>query len=84
MSSKKHFKVFFNSLRVKKIQPNPRQPDYYNIIKINDKYFTLTGWLEGITSNIKFSLEIINEERLGSDSYLRKDYANFLRKNRNK
>lgn len=78
MPSSNHFKTSFNSLRVKKITPNLKQPDYYSIVTINKNHFTLTGWLEDTSSNIKYTLEIITKERLNNNSFLRRDYANFL------
>lgn len=70
-------KFKFKSYRVKKFDLKPNQPDYYNIIELNGKYFTLTGWLGGVDSDISYTLELITEERL-KDKYIRSDYAAFL------
>ncbi len=75
--SKRVVKFRFKSIRVKKFDPNPSQPDYHNIIELNGKYFTLTGWLGDLNSNISYVLELITEERL-KDKYLRSEFSTFL------
>lgn len=75
--SKRVVKFRFKSIRVKKFDSNPSQPDYHNIIELNGKHFTLTGWLGGLNSDISYVLELITEERL-KDKYLRSEFATFL------
>lgn len=70
-------KYKFKSIRVKKFDPKPTQPDYSNIIRLNGVDFTLTGWLD-LRSDIIFTLEKITPERLKKDRYLRARYAAFL------
>jgi hypothetical protein len=80
--SERVVKFRFKSIRVKKFDLKPNQPDYHNIIELNGKYFTLTGWLGGMDSDISYVLELITEDRL-KDKYLRSEFANFLLQRKN-
>ena len=70
-------KFNFKSKRIKKFDPKPNQPDYSNIIKLNQTYFTLTGWLD-LRSDISYVLEEITPERLAENRYLRSEYVAFI------
>lgn len=70
-------KFKFKSKRVKKFEPKPNQPDYSNIIKLNQTYFTLTGWLD-LRSDISYVLEEITPDRLAENKYLRSEYVDFI------
>ncbi len=71
-------KYYFTSKRVKKLDPNPKRPDYHNIIEINKRYFTLTGWLNDTSSDIRYSLEEVTPKRLLEDKYLNKEFDAFM------
>lgn len=75
-------KFRFKSIRIKKFDVKPNQPDYHNIIELNGKYFTLTGWLGGLNSDIDYVLELITEERL-KDKYLRSEFSIYLLQRKN-
>lgn len=70
-------KFKFKSVRIKKFEPKPKQPDYSNIIKLNQTYFTLTGWLD-LRSDISYVLEEITPDRLAENKFLRANYAAFI------
>lgn len=74
----------FKSFRVKKgiYDLSPNAPDYDGIIQLNKRYFTLTGWLGELNSDISFKLQEITEERLKDDKYLRSKYLAFINDSR--
>lgn len=63
-------KYTFTSKRIKKFSPKPTQPDYHNIINLNGVLFTLTGYLNSGSSDIKYTLEKITQERLKGNRFL--------------
>lgn len=71
-------KFSFTSKRFKKKEYKPRQPDYSNVIKLGKKYFTLTGWLQDLSSDINYQLEEITQERIKKDKYVRSAYFAYL------
>lgn len=74
----------FKSLKVRKKDAFQNCPDWDNIIKINNTYFTLTGWMDVITADIDWVLEIITEDRLSKDKYLKTAYVEAIFKFKNK
>lgn len=72
-------KYKFKSKRVKMLDPDFRRPDYHNIIDLNGTLFTLTGWMNGASSDIDYTLERVTEERLKSNKFLRKEFIDFNR-----
>jgi len=77
MKEKNGFKTRFISERIKHINIKPNVPDYYNIIKLNDTFFTLTGWLYGTSSDISYVLEEITKERIEENKHLASDLLKF-------
>jgi hypothetical protein len=72
----------FTSLRVKSLSEHPNVPDYSNIINLNGKYFTLIGYLKDLKADIDYTLELITDERLKKDKYLKSKYAEFISQER--
>ena len=73
-------KYKFKSIRQKKgmNQLSPNAPDYDNVIELNGKHFTLTGWLGYLNSDISYTLEQITQERLDKDKYLVSKFGDYL------
>lgn len=71
-------KYRFKSLKVKKKYAFERCPDWDNIIELNGKYFTLTGWMNTLTANVDWVLESIDDERLKNDKYLKTKLSNYI------
>lgn len=75
-------KFKFKSIRVKNIKLINGVPDYSNVIKIRNTYFTLTGWLEPTSSNINYILQEITDERLKSEPFTKTVYVQYIENER--
>lgn len=77
-------KYKFRSLKVRKKDAFQNCPDWDNVIKINNTYFSFTGWMNVMTSDIDWVLEAVTEDRLSKDKYLKTAYVEALSKFKNK
>ena len=73
-------KFRFKAHRAKGEKVKPTQPDYSNIIKLNQTYFQLRGWMGGLSSSIDFELTKINLEEAKKDRYLWEELTEFWKK----
>lgn len=73
----KQDKYYFRSTRNKHDGTKPNVPDYDDVININGTPFTLTGWLQGLKSDVSWTLERITPERLEKDKFLNEKYYRY-------
>ena len=76
----KQEKYYFRSTRNKHDGTKPNVPDYDDVIEINGTPFTLTGWLQGMKSDISWTLERITPERLERQKFLNAKYWRYRQK----
>lgn len=76
-------KFKFKSIRVKNLKLINGVPDYSNVIRIRNTYFTLTGWLEPTSSNINYVLQEITEERLKTEPFTKSALVQYIENERN-
>tara|TARA_B100000809_G_scaffold206594_1_gene208699 strand:- start:804 stop:1052 length:249 start_codon:yes stop_codon:yes gene_type:complete len=76
MSKEYKFKSIRNKKGINKL--SLKAPDYDSIIEMNNRHFTLVGWLGSHDSDISYKLQEITKERLDKDKYLFSRYGDYL------
>jgi hypothetical protein len=55
-----------------------KSPDYDCIIELNNKPYTIIGYMDSLTGNLSITIEQVTEERINSNSFLKTKYVEYL------